>query len=185
MDNKRLRLQNQSKKIPVFSNYSHRGMLSVKTDRGKEPIYIAEYKDKYPEIAVYAPMKVKLDGKEYWDKKYVVDDKVQYRFSEETVLGKIAGNRLGDTNKKVLKKRLYEMPLFVTDIKMGVDTFTGHHGLGFWDRTPDKSTAKEYIRGTETGVFICLDSFKWEDIKYTNDDLMEAYKEWLDEDGIR
>lgn len=181
MDNKRLKLQSQNKKIPVFSNYSHRGMLTV----NKEPIYIAEYKDKYPEIAVYAPMKTTIDGKDFWDKKFVMDEKPQYRFSEETLLGKLAGKRLGSKNKKLVKKKLYEMPLFVTDIKMGVDTFTGHHGLGFWDRTPDKSSLKEYVRGTETGVFICLDSFKWEDIKYTNEDLRETYEEWLDENSLR
>ena len=170
-------LEKQQTNMLKFDNYFLRGLLTVNIKGEKKPLYIAEYKtggQPPHSIAIYdVQTDVQPDGKKYYDKKYKMVSKTIKKYDDSTLLGKLAK---GNTKDEVVKVKEYELPLFVTTIVSGTDTFTGHRGDGFWEHARghfDTATGS-YEQGERTGVFLCLDSFKWADANYHFDDVRSA-----------
>ena len=164
----------------IYDNYHMRGILilNAKDNLGrpkKEPLYIAEYfgGDPTNSIALYKVKKVKMAGsdEEYYDKDFTETEINNNPYSPSTFLGKLANNSF-KTKKKTVRQ--YKLPLFITTIEDGVDSFTGKKGPGFYEEEPGKSvlhdpTGKRYRtweEGKRTGVFLCLSSFKWTEVPY-------------------
>lgn len=168
-------LEKQQGSMLLFDNYFLRGLLKVKG----EPLYIAEYHtgggpDVPRSIAVYdVTTETQPDGTKYYDKKYVTKTETHSRFKNTTLLSKLAG---ADAKVEKTTHKEYELPIFVTTIEPGVDTFSKHKGDGFWEHERGRfdTSNGSYEPGDKTGVFICLDSFKWADAHYRFSDVREA-----------
>lgn len=94
-----------------------------------------------------------------------------------TPLGALA-SKLFKSKKKVYKED--KPPLFMADIEYGVDTFTGKHSRGFYER--EKDTVKfvnnkvKIVFGEKTGVFVGLDSITWVKLVIAPEDVYREYK---------
>lgn len=174
-----IKLDHQQQSMLTFDNYFLRGLLTVNVDGKRKPLYIAEYHtgggpDTPRSIAVYKVAEEKQsDGTVYYDKAYTMEKTSKTKFSTKTLLGKLAQ---GDDKPEEHTIKRYELPVFVTLIEQGTDTFTHKTGDGFWEleRGHFDSESGNYELGDKTGVFICLDSFKWHDAKYRFNDVTEA-----------
>jgi len=173
-----MRLENQQKDMLHFGNYFLRGLLTVNDGKEKKPLYIAEYhtSGEPRSIAIYGVTTEKLaDGTVYYDKKYTVKKTQHTKYDTSTLLGRLAQ---GDTKPETVKAKEYDLPIFIETIEQGVDTFTHKEGDGFWEHTRGRFDPEDgYVMGEKTGVFICLDSFKWQDAKYRFTDVMEALRD--------
>lgn len=176
------KLEKQQESMLTFNNYFLRGLLTVTLDGKKKPLYIAEYHtggdpNTPRSIAVYKVTEEKQsDGSIYYDKAYTMEKQSKTKFSTKTLLGKLAQ---GDSKPEEHTVKKYELPIFVTLIEPGVDTFTKKQGDGFWEleRGRFDSETGNYELGERTGVFIGLDSFKWHDAKYRFNDVTEALRD--------
>lgn len=179
---KLFKLAKEQDNMLTFNNYFLRGLLTVKTDTGRKPLYIAEYHtggdvNTPRTIAIYDVTTEKQpDGTEYYDKKYITKKVTKAKFKDKTLLGRMA-HATEKVEPEIVKE--YELPLFITTIEQGKDTFTGHVGDGFYEetRTHFDTSAGDFVSGDRTGVFICLDSFKWADPNYRFNDVREAIRE--------
>lgn len=86
--------------------------------------------------------------------------------------------------KKRLKKenkiytheiKVYDKPLYVTNLEYGEDTLTGETGLGFKDYETVVERGVNY-RGKPTGVFICLSDIDWLPTKVDSEELINYAK---------
>lgn len=150
-----------------FPDLVHRGLLKMNLkdpqtgERVKTPVYLCEIVEEGREkrfVSVYKPHSKDAP----WTKRYNLVD-VKQGVTGTTTLARVAQEVFGPT--RTGKKRVEEMPVFVAPLLQGVDTFTGEHGLGFWEREQDRvlingsKTTVEH--GKRTGVFICLTTLEW------------------------
>lgn len=98
-------------------------------------------------------------------------------YKTTTTLGLLASKMFAP--KKSLKRE-EKAPLFMTDIVYGVDTFTGKHSRGFYERARDTfqySGGKTKVQfGEPTGVFISLESITWTKVVITPEDILREYE---------
>lgn len=150
----------------------HVGVLVVK----KKPVYIVEVMEEgagvdSQYITVYG---VARDSKPP-TKDYIIKEETR-GFKETTTLGKLASSLF-----KPKKARVNEVlaPLFMTDIVYGVDTFTGKHSKGFYERASDtfrySGGKTKVVYGEPTGVFISLESITWTKLVVTPEDILKEY----------
>lgn len=150
-----------------FPDLVHRGLLRMNLidphtkEKVKTPVYLCEIIEEQRErrfVSVYKPHSIN----EPWTKRYNTVD-VKQGITGTTTLARIAQDVFGPS--KVSKKRIEEMPVFVAPLLIGVDTFTGASGLGFWEREQDRvlvnGTKTTIEHGKRTGVFICLSTLEW------------------------
>lgn len=100
------------------------------------------------------------------------DDDTEDKYSEETPVSRITRGykhlrtelikqELAAEDKSYTHQRkVYEKPLYVSEVEYGTDTLTGKDGLGFKDYEVviEKGV---YYRGKPSGVFINLDDIDW------------------------
>ena len=150
----------------------HVGVLIVK----KKPMYIVEVMEEgagkdSQYITVYGVAKDSNPA----TKDYIVKEEVK-GYKDTTPLGKLASSLF--KSKKVRRNEV-RAPLFMTDIVHGVDTFTGKHSRGFYERAKDTfmySGGKTRVKyGETTGVFISLESITWTKIVVTPEDILKEY----------
>ena len=159
----------------VYDNVYMRGILNF----NKHPLYIAEYYGGDPthSIAIYRVKEEKdKTGKITYDKDYTLTPVTNNPFSggsEGTVLSSLAHSKF---KEKTTLKKSYKLPIFVTTIVDGRDTFTGHSGPGFYEQKPGEfvsvNNKRTWEEGDQTGVFLCLDSFNWHEAAYSVKDMM-------------
>lgn len=157
----------------------HTGVLYV----NKTPVYIVEIVEENGAnadfITVYEAHKHKEQSESNIPvKAYDVVERDLNYIKPTTVLGQIA-SKIVKPNKK--KFKVTKPPLFMTEIEVGKDTFTGREGRGFYEREKDevRISKKEGVgvkRGVRTGVFVSLDSIIWEKVKVPTMGLVEEYK---------
>ena len=167
-----------------FNNYTQVGILWKDVPSEKEPsklvrtpVYILEtVSTKDPNmqtVAAYAPVIEEVGGELFIRKKYTkVPATTGPQFKDSTVLGRLAILKNQDKIKKVTEDRI-DLPLFISKLEYGTDTFTGHIGMGFKEY---KSSVNPKESGP-TGVFICLDSVKWSHKKADPNKVMEYIKD--------
>jgi len=157
----------------------HTGVMYV----NKKPVYIIEVVEENGENAEFVTVYEAHRHKNEEDasipvKAYDVVEKDMNYIKPTTLLGQLA-SKMVKPNKKRIK--ITKPPLFMTEIMVGKDTFTGKEGRGFYEREKDevRITKKEGIgvkRGDRTGVFISLDSIIWEKVRVPTTDLVEEYQ---------
>lgn len=154
-----------------------RGVLSLKTDKGLQAIYIiehAEEKESDDIVSVYAVKKDSNPPVKDFEAK-----EVYYKYRESTLLGKLANQVFSKKLSKPEEKVEEKPPLFLAPITEGTDTITEVEGPGFYEREPDKFRIKEgkpFVEyGENTGVFIGLNSIKWEKAFVQTRGLLEDY----------
>lgn len=160
-----------------------RGVLSLKvTEKGKlvtTPVYIVEYAKEQGGVDLVSVFAIKK-GSTVPEKDFeVVTEELKYK--DSTFLGKFANNMLKN-QKNIPEKRTVRVkpPLFIAPVVIGVGTFTGKIERGFYERERDrfkmignKEMAVEY--GSNTGVFIGLNSVKWEKTYVNAGDLVQDF----------
>lgn len=159
----------------------HTGVLYV----SKKPIYIVEIVEENGNpgeyVTVYEahrPRDVKKDEVIVPVKAYDNVERDLNKVRNTTVLGDIA-SKIVKPNKK--RYKVTKPPLFMEDITVGKDTFTGKEGLGFYEREKDdikisQKTGITVKRGKRTGVFVSLDSIIWEKLRVPTNDIVQEYK---------
>lgn len=152
----------------------HRGTLTMKVKSRdglvnkveERPIYIVELAEEPHGANVVSVFTAVQEGTEdhVVVQKAYTENITKPAFKGTTFLGKVA-QKVHEKNLKPKREVTTKPPVFLAPVVMGVDTFTQEHGLGFYEREPDKFVMKdgqpsiEY--GKNTGVFICLNSIKW------------------------
>lgn len=168
-----------------------RGVLSMKqVEKGKEvlkPIYVIEHAEELGGADIVAVYRVKENSKPVVKDFQSVETRFKYR--ESTFLGGLANKKL-EAQKEVPVKRKVENkpPLFLAPITLGVGTFTGKLERGFYEREQDRfvlDNGKPKIQyGENTGVFIGLDSVKWDKAFVNAGDSINQYVQdkliWFD-----
>lgn len=166
-----------------------RGVLSMKTvEKGKEvlkPIYIVEHAEEQGGADIVSVYTVK-EGSQPPIKDFETIER-KFKYKEGTYLGKLANRLLGDSApvKKVVEDK---PPLFLAPVTYAKGTFTGNFERGFYEREKDRFTVSEgkmkIIYGDNTGVFIGLDSVKWDKAYVDAGDLTSKYVQdkmlWFD-----
>lgn len=160
----------------------HTGVLYVQ----KKPIYIIEVVEEHGNPAEYvtiydAHQPRTLSREDLVDitpvKAYDRVEKEIGKIKDTTILGQLA-SKINKPTKKII--HITKPPLFMTDIQVGVDTFTGKEGKGFYEREKDvvRITGKgmDIKHGDRTGVFISFDSIVWEKLKIPTDDVLMDYQ---------
>lgn len=167
-------------------HYNRRGILMMNLKGKKSPIYIGEYQTDIPLIAIYGVRTKVVGGKEFYDKDYIETKHKEYKYSSRTTLGALASAAKGNTpTVKIIKE--YQAPLFRAKIVEGTDTFTGRRGFGFYEQEPDTVTDEGIEENGKTGVFIGLDSFKWQNVTYSPRKVLDDYRQQEEDEefGLR
>lgn len=125
------------------------------------------------------------------DVKDIVGTDSPSKYSDGSVVSRITReykDALEKTIKKELKKenkiythevKVYDEPLYVTNLEYGEDTLTGEVGLGFKDYETVVERGVNY-RGKPTGVFICLSDLDWLPTKVDSEELIKYAKNLSD-----
>jgi hypothetical protein len=138
----------------------------------ERPLYIVEVVGEAQDIEMISVFKAQPNAmppiKAFVQKEY----KLAYR--QDTLLGQLANTLKGV--KKQYRNHDYP-PLFMDMVYFGQDTFTGHLGKGFYERTQDRILAdgKTLEQGNRTGVFISFDSIEWFTAVVDLSDAIEKY----------
>jgi hypothetical protein len=162
-----------------FDEFFYRGILRIKNfdnlSLPAEPYYIVELaggKKVNSTVAVYdAKPELDENGRPLLDengnwvayKQYkdtVIDD--NKKFSDKTKLSRLANtyiSKITPTKKQKHKVRVYQKPLYVTELEIGVNTFTKKYGLGFKDYETELIENIRY-KVKPTGVFVGIDSIR-------------------------
>lgn len=157
----------------------HTGTLYV----NRQPEYIVEMVEEsdgeLQYVTVYQAHRPRLADKSDKITSVKAYDRVERQvggFIPTTVLGKIASSAFPSKKQIKLEER---PPLFMAEIVEGVDTMTGQHGVGFYEREKDEvRMSNDGIKrnhGKRTGVFISLSSITWEKVRVPNEELLEEY----------
>lgn len=146
----------------------------------EKPVYIVELAEEpYGTniVSVFSAVQVGKGDHLVVQKAYT-ETITQPSFKNTTFLGKVA-QKVHEKNLKPKRIVTTKPPVFLAPVVPGVDTFTREEGLGFYEREPDKFVIKdgqptiEY--GKNTGVFICLNSIKWDKAYVNAGQLIQDY----------
>lgn len=167
-----------------------KGLDVVRVRRGVmyiagSPVYIFEHRmyngDDVDYVACF-----RVDTERYEKSKETIIDKKRHiikgkSFSEDSVLGRIANEKLKKQSRKVYVE--YEPAVYVATVEPGVSTLTDKKGLGFYERTADRVDliTGKMERGDRTGVFISMDDIYWDEATIDTDSLLRSLTQKGDE----
>lgn len=165
-----------------------RGVLTMKVKSRElgmrkmieKPIYIVEVAEEGYGTSIASVFQAVQEGEgdNIVVQKAYKESITQQAFKESTFLGKVA-QKVHSKNLKPKRVVTTNPPVFLTPIVLGTDTFTGMSGLGFYEREPDRFVihdGKPTIEyGKNTGVFICLNSVKWEKVYVSAGQIVQDY----------
>lgn len=146
----------------------------------EKPVYIVELAEESygtSVVSVFSAVQERSGDHVVVQKAYT-ENITKPSFKGTTFLGKVA-QKVHEKSLKPKRVVTTKPPVFLAPVVMGVDTFTQEHGLGFYEREPDKFVMKdghpsiEY--GKNTGVFICLNSIKWDKAYVSAGQLIQDY----------
>lgn len=158
-----------------------RGVLSMvladnKQEKVAKPIYIVEYAEELGGTDLVSVYGVKANSKVVEKDYEVIVEKQSY--GKDTFLGELANKVHGKNlpDKRVVRTK---PPLFIAPVVIGVGTFTGKTELGFYERAKDRfvttGTGVGVEYGKNTGVFIGLNSIKWEKTFINASDTLQSF----------
>lgn len=188
--------------ITPFDNFFSRGVLRLrykeelkKKNAHAKPIYIVETMGSGQlgePVSVYAAKPAVdanndpiLDSHGRWKayKNYTIKyeahgiDK-RDNYNDKTILSRLVrGYKVKPDKKDMHKVKVWDKPLFYTNVEKGVDSITGKEGLGFYDYSTRTGANGETIEETPTGVFICFADIDWSLITARPTDMLNYIQE--------